>query len=84
MSLCPTEEFVAVGCDAGVLVTFALPNCRDGADPSVTQGSGMGRVESVKKKVGGAARLVTKNVGAVAGSAVNGAKRLFANLWGKK
>jgi hypothetical protein len=85
LSLCPTEEFVAVGCDAGVLVTFALPNCRDGADPSVTQGSGgMGRVESVKKKVGGAARLVTKNVGAVAGSAVNGAKRLFANLWGKK
>ena len=92
LSLCPSEEFVAVGCDAGVLVTIALPNCRDGGDSSVVNsGSGggiSGRVESVKKKMNGAARAVTKNVGAVAGavagSAVNVGKRLFAGLWGKK
>ena len=41
-----------------------------------------GRVESVKKKMGGAARAVTKNVGAVADSAVNAGKKLFG--WFKK
>jgi hypothetical protein len=83
--LCPSEEYVAAGCDAGVLMTIALPNCRDGADPSVDYGNNggiSGRVESVKKKMGGAARAVTKNVGAVADSAVNAGKKLFG--WFKK
>ena len=87
LSLCPSEEFLAVGCDAGVMVTIAMPNCRDGADPSVDNGSTggiSGRVESVRKKVGGAARVVGKNVGAVAGSALSAGKRLFGGLWGRK
>jgi len=86
MSLCPSEEFVAVGCDAGVMVTIALPNCRDGADPSVSTSTGgiSGRVESVRKKVGGAAIAVGKTAGAVGGMALNAGKKLFGGLWGKK
>ena len=86
LSLCPSEEFLAVGCDAGVMVTIALPNCRDGADPSVSIGTGgfSGRIDSVKNKVGGAARLVGKNVKDVAGSALNAGKKLFSGFWGKK
>ena len=75
-----------MGCDAGVMVTIALPNCRDGADPSVSNGTGgfSGRIDSVKNKVGGAARLVGKNVKDVAGRALNAGKKLFSGFWGKK
>jgi len=72
LSLSPSDEWVAVGAAAGILVTIAMPNCRDGADPSLDRGDSL--AEGVRKRVAG---TVGKAATAVSSLGKTVGKRLF-------
>jgi hypothetical protein len=72
LSLSPSDEWVAVGAAAGILVTIAMPNCRDGADPSLDTGDSL--AEGVRKRVAG---TVGKAATAVTSLGKTVGKRLF-------
>ena len=81
LSLNLSEEFMAVGCDNGVVIFICLPNFRDGSDPAVANPSRSPK--RLQTRVRTASQAVVDGVAEQAKSAVSNAFNYFKG-WGNK